>query len=62
MGKTLEECHKILGVNYGATEGIFFRNSYNLPADFCVNFVRTGCDSLTVSMFCFFPNSKSFSA
>lgn len=54
MGKTLEECHKILGVNYGATEGIFLRNSYNLPADFCVNFVRTGCDSLTVSMFCFF--------
>ena len=24
MGKTLEECHKILGVDYGATEGIFF--------------------------------------
>lgn len=60
MGKILEECYKIFGVNYGVIEGIFLRNFYNLLVDFCVNFVCIGCDSLMVSMFCFFFNLKSF--
>lgn len=38
MGKTLEECYEVLGLEYGATEGNMFEKCDDLPAGLCVNF------------------------
>ena len=39
MGKTLEECYEILGLEYGATEGNLFEKFDDLPVGFVREFL-----------------------